>query len=69
MYGEWVEVVEQLTDSETGKNIQYKGAKRELDKLNLTKDQIDSLLEIPLKSTRRGEGIKSSRPDLPTGRN
>ena len=64
IYAEWAEVVEQLTDAETGKNIQYKAAKRELDKLNLTKDQLDTIFEMPLKSTRRGEGIEELKAEF-----
>ena len=58
MYAQWAEVVGQLTIPETGKNDQYKKAKRTLDKLNLTKDQIDFVLAMPARSTKRIEAIE-----------
>ena len=57
-YAGWAEVVEQLTDPESGKNILYKQAKKELDKLNLTKEQIDSVLEMPAESIKRRQAIE-----------
>jgi SecD/SecF fusion protein len=64
IYADWANVVEQLTNPETGKNIQYKDAKRELDKLNLTKDQLDAILEMPPKSTRRGQQIEALKTEF-----
>ena len=58
MYGEWSEVVEQLTDPETGKNVEYQNARRELDRLNLSKDQIDFILAMPAKLAKRTESIE-----------
>ncbi len=58
LYADWAEVVEQLTNPDTGKNVQYKNAKKSLDELNLTKDQIDFCLEMPLKSPRRSQAIE-----------
>ena len=57
-YAEWAGVVEQLTDPESGKNIQYKNAKKELNKLNLTKDQMDSVLEMPADSIKKRQAIE-----------
>jgi len=58
-YSEWAEVVEQLTDAESGKNIQYKNAKKDLDKLNLTEDQINFVLETgDAKSAKRSQAIE-----------
>ncbi|MHC4738444.1 MAG: protein translocase subunit SecD [Planctomycetota bacterium] len=58
MYGEWSEVVEELTEPETGKNVEYQNARRALDKLNLSKDQIDFILALPAKSANRIESIE-----------
>jgi len=58
MYAEWAEVVEQLTKPETGKNEQYQKAKKDLNKLNLTEDQINFCLEMPLKSAERRREIE-----------
>ncbi|MHC4602108.1 MAG: protein translocase subunit SecD [Planctomycetota bacterium] len=58
MYAEWAEVVEQLTEPETGKNEQYQKAKKDLNKLNLTEDQINFCLEKPLKSADRRREIE-----------
>jgi len=65
-YAEWGQAVEQLTDPETGKNVQYKNAERGISKLNLTEDQIDAVLEMPFKSIQRArviEGLKSEFSD------
>ncbi|HUW18513.1 MAG TPA: protein translocase subunit SecD [Sedimentisphaerales bacterium] len=58
MYSEWAGVVEELTNPETGKNIKYEEAKRGLDKLNLSEEQINAVLEMPVKSARRSEAIE-----------
>ena len=66
MYAEWAGVVEQLTNAESGKNIQYKNAGKELDRLNLTEDEINSILVMPAKSGRRSlalEELKSKFSD------
>jgi SecD/SecF fusion protein len=64
-YTQWSKVVEQLTGPETGKNIQYKNAIRTIDKLNLTAEQIDSCLEMPVKSRERKETIEKLKTDFP----
>ena len=58
MYAEWGEVVEQLTEPETGLNDQYKKAKNDLDMLSLTEEQINYCLELPAKSGRRKENVE-----------
>lgn len=66
MYGEWAKVVDELTDPETGKNIQYENAKKDIDKLNLSEDQITFVLQLPVKSVRRSntiEELKTYYPD------
>jgi len=57
-YAEWAKVVDQLTDPESGKNVQYKNAKKELDKLNLTEDQINFVLEMDPKSATRSQAVE-----------
>ena len=64
-YTQWSKVVEQLTGPETGKNIQYKNAIRTIDKLNLTAEQIDACLEMPVKSRERRETIDKLKTDFP----
>ena len=64
IYAEWAEVVEQLTEPETGKNEQYENAKKDLDKLNLTEEQINSCLEIPVKSVKHSQSIEKLKADF-----
>ena len=63
-YSEWSEVVEQLTDPETGKNIQYKNVRRDIDKLNLTTDQINFVLEMSPKSLERRRTIEELKNEF-----
>ncbi|MDD5327832.1 MAG: protein translocase subunit SecD [Phycisphaerae bacterium] len=66
IYAEWSEVVEQLTNAETGVNLQYKEAKTGLDRLNLTEDQLKFCLETPPKSLKRQrviDELKAAFPD------
>lgn len=65
MYAEWAEVVEQLTNAETGINVRYKEAERSLDNLNLTEDQLKSCLEISPKSFKRGQAIDELKAEFP----
>jgi SecD/SecF fusion protein len=65
MYGEWAGVVEQMTNAETGVNVRYKEAKKALDKLNLTEDQLKFCLELPPKSLRRGAAIDELKAGFP----
>ncbi|MGA1980304.1 MAG: protein translocase subunit SecD [Sedimentisphaerales bacterium] len=57
IYAEWAGVVEQLTNAETGINVRYKEAKKALDRLNLTEDQLKSCLEMPPKALKRSYAI------------
>ncbi|MHC4213372.1 MAG: protein translocase subunit SecD, partial [Planctomycetota bacterium] len=57
MYKEWADVVDQLTNPEFGKNIAFGNAKKELDRLNLTEDRIDLVLEFEPKSNRRADAL------------
>ncbi|MHC4572229.1 MAG: protein translocase subunit SecD [Planctomycetota bacterium] len=63
-YADWAEVVEQLTEPETGKNDQYKKAKRDLDKLNFTEDQIYFVLEMSPKSLKRSQTIDELKAEF-----
>ena len=63
-YREWAEVLEQLTDPETGKNIQYKNAIRDLDKLSLTKEQLDFCIDKPSDSFERTEAIEALKAEF-----
>ena len=64
MYAEWAEVVEQLTNAETGINVRYKEAKKALDKLNLTEDQLKFCLEMPPKSPKRSPAINELKAEF-----
>jgi len=64
-YTEWANVLKQLTDPESGKNVQYEKAKKGLDKLNLTEDQINLILQMPPKSPRRAEAIEVLKAKFP----
>jgi len=66
IYRQWAETVEQLTDPENGLNAKYDQAVRSIDKLNISRDQIQFLLEMPEDSARRREivtGLKEQFPD------
>jgi len=65
VYAEWAEVAEQLTDAETGINIQYKEARKALDKLNLTEDQLKFCLEMSPKSLKRSLAIDELKAEFP----
>jgi SecD/SecF fusion protein len=65
MYAEWAEVVEQLTNAETGINVRYKEVKKALDKLNLTEDQLKFCIETPPKSLKRSSAIDELKTGFP----
>ena len=62
-YTEWSKVVNQLTDPD--KNTKYKEAIRSIDQLNLTEDQLDICLELPIKSPGRRGKIAKLKTDFP----
>ncbi|MHC4159246.1 MAG: protein translocase subunit SecD, partial [Planctomycetota bacterium] len=64
-YAEWAKVVGQLTDSETGINIRYREAKKALDTLNLSEDQINVCLEMSPKSAKRALAIEELEGQFP----
>ena len=63
-YTRWADVVSGLTNPETGKNIQYEEAKRNLDKLNLSIDQINYILEMNPKSSKRTQLIEEFKANF-----
>ena len=60
-YVERSEVLNQLPEKDT----QYKEARKAIEKLNLTKDQLDVCLEKPAKSSERRDQIKELKTDFP----
>ena len=66
MYAEWAKVVDELTDTETGKNIEYKQARAALNRLNLSEDQIKIVLETdPSGSSKRSRAIDDLAGQFP----
>lgn len=66
MYAEWAKVVDELTDTETGKNIEYKQARAALNRLNLSEDQIKMVLETdPSGSSKRNRAIDDLAGQFP----
>lgn len=63
-YRDLVDVLNQLT-AEGGLNDQYEAARRRLDRLNLTMDQITYVLELPEKSPQRLERIEQLKAAFP----
>jgi len=64
-YTEWARATDELTKPETGKNDQYETAKRSLDKLNLTIEQINSALAASPKSAQRRESVEKIKAEFP----
>ncbi|MHC4187722.1 MAG: hypothetical protein ACYSRQ_05970, partial [Planctomycetota bacterium] len=64
-FGQWAEVVEVLTNPETGKNTVYEEARRNLDALNLSEDQIEFVLQMDPKSNKRIEDIEKFKMGFP----
>ncbi|MFB0524433.1 MAG: protein translocase subunit SecD, partial [Phycisphaerae bacterium] len=60
-FAEWANVVDQLLETKS----QYDEAKRQLDKLNLTEEQIDFVLEMPIKSAERIRQIEQLKTEFP----
>ena len=64
-YAQWTKVVEQLTEPENGKNVQFENAKKALDNLNLTEEQINFCLEMSPKSLKRRGAIEELKAEFP----
>ncbi len=60
-YSEWSTVAEQLLE----KKVEYRNARRAIDKLNLSKDQLDLCLEMPEKTQKRMDQIQELKTDFP----
>ncbi len=58
VYKPWVEATNQLTAIDTGLNARYDKAVLQLDKLNLTSEQVTSILDMP-KNTKRTQAIEN----------
>lgn len=63
-YKDLVTTLNQLT-AESGLNDKYEAARRRLDRLNLTMDQITYVLELPEKSSTRLEQIQKLKTEFP----
>jgi len=64
-YAQWTQTVEQITDPENGKNVQYADAKRQIDKLNLSEDQLDRCIDLPPKSSDRRQVVEQLKTEFP----
>ena len=64
-YAKWANVVSQLTDTETGINVRYGEAKKAVDKLSLTEDQINVCLEMSPKSAKRVQAVEELKAQFP----
>jgi SecD/SecF fusion protein len=66
LYGKWALVVGMLTDPETGANVQYTRAMTSLHKLNLSEDQLTSVLETAQPgSTKLERAIEELKAEFP----
>ena len=63
-YADLADVLNRLT-AESGVNDRYDAAKRKLDQLNLTMDQINYALELPEGSARRSAAIEKLKTEFP----
>ncbi|MBN2456571.1 MAG: protein translocase subunit SecD, partial [Sedimentisphaerales bacterium] len=64
-YAQWAELTEELTEPLTGINAQYQSAKKTLDELNLSREQVEFVLEIDPKSTKASMAIEQLKADFP----
>lgn len=58
-YSQWAILTDELTDAENGKNKIYREAESRIDELNLTMEQMNSILEMKEGSDARDEKLKS----------
>jgi len=65
IYSDWADETDKLTRPETGSNLRYSNAKQALDQLNLSQDQIESVLEKPEKSPVRKQTIEHFKTEFP----
>lgn len=64
IYSDWAEETDKLTMPETGSNIRYENARQTLDQLNLSQDQIESVLGKPEKSAGRKQAIEQFKTEF-----
>ncbi len=64
-YGQWVKVVDKLTDPDSGLKVQYKNERKTLDQFNLTTEQVNRVLEMSSKSVERITAIESLKTEFP----
>ncbi len=64
-YHDWAQVVDKLTAEETGKNIRFRQAQRALYELNLSEEQLESILARPQDSPKRKEQIENLKTEFP----
>ena len=65
VYKQWANAVDTLIEPETGKNDLYKKAKAQLDRLNLSEEQLDMVLSMSEKSPQRSESIEKLKAEFP----
>jgi len=64
-YRDWADVLNQLNDPENGKNAQFTRALRQIDRLNLSEDQLDQCLDLPPGSSKRRQAIEQLKAEFP----
>jgi len=64
-YCDWAEATNKLTDPENGINIRFQKARQQLDNLNLSQDQIETVLAMDEKSLKRAQQIEQFKADFP----
>ncbi len=64
-YDQWRKVMEDLTNPETGANVRYKEARRALDQLNISAEQVQSILELDPENTKRQERLQQLKEEFP----
>jgi SecD/SecF fusion protein len=64
-WADWAKVVDELTDPENGKTARYNKALVALENINLGAESVDAILEMPLKSKRRGELVEELKRKFP----
>jgi SecD/SecF fusion protein len=66
MYADWASAVNSLTDPEKGVNLQFNKARQSLDELNISEDQITSVLESGnAKSLERQQAVETLKAEHP----
>jgi SecD/SecF fusion protein len=65
-YGQWAAVMNEITDPEKGLNAQWNKAIGELASINLNTDTLRQILDMPSKSAKRTEMLKSIEEKYPS---